>query len=457
MLGICLLSVFLLILYVGLNTRGSFRFEERPGFMTYGMLAEAFVSGQLHLKQEVDQNRLRSPDPLDPSTPYPYWFDLIIWDGKYYVPREPLPGLIRALILYVIGLPLHTGEVIITFAFGSFLLLGLVLWSIINRFLPESPDWMIWYFWVAFGVSGTQLYIVGRPVVYHESDATACFFLLAGCALLIRGLSSARHNLTIASLSGTCFGLAVGCRALLILYPVCLVLMLLAFALAQRQSLKTTVAWAIFFSGPVAAGVALLWAYNYLRFGNPLEFGYTHVIVPTYSAYVYLTLGENLFSWKHVPYHFYQYLISLPLVVSKFPYLRYPFESSWVDDVYLTREAVCSMFITMPVLVMLLPIMYLFKHPQTKNELKPVLSFFLVSPLVVFVMLSAFYGASARYYYEFVPMLFVVAFCNLAMLWNRVTTTPWSKVATVAILSFLFFGNLAMGFILGYTGAVQSY
>ena len=67
-LSVCLLCVALLILYAALDTSGSFRFKERPGFMHYGMLAEAFVSGQLHLKQPVDPERLGSRDPLDPST-----------------------------------------------------------------------------------------------------------------------------------------------------------------------------------------------------------------------------------------------------------------------------------------------------------------------------------------------------------------------------------------------------
>ena len=91
-LSVCLLCVALLILYVALDTSGSFRFKERPGFMHYGMLAEAFVSGQLHLKQKVDPERLSSRDPLDPSTPYPFMFDAIIWNGKYYFHHEPLPG-----------------------------------------------------------------------------------------------------------------------------------------------------------------------------------------------------------------------------------------------------------------------------------------------------------------------------------------------------------------------------
>ncbi len=296
--SIFLLCLILPILYIALDTNGSFRFQERPGFMHYGMLAEAFVSGQLYLKQEVDPGRLRSRDPLDPSTPYPYQFDLIIWNGKYYLPREPLPGLIRAVILHAAGLPLPTGAVVVTFAFGVFLLLGAIIWLIRRRYFPESPGWMIWYIWLSFALSGAQLYIVSRPVVYHESDAVACFFVLAGCTLLVRGLSGARQGLITACLSGICFGLGLACRALLVLYPACFLLIFITFAAIRRESVKTTIGWMLSFAGPVVFCVAALLAYNYLRFGTPLDFGYSHVIVPAYSPYVYLTLGGHLFSWN---------------------------------------------------------------------------------------------------------------------------------------------------------------
>ncbi len=452
---VCTACLILLVLYAALDTKGSFNFQERPGFMTYGMLAEAFVSGQLHLKQEVDPQRLRSPDPLDPSTPYPYQFDLIIWHGKYYLPREPLPGLIRAVILYAAGLALTTGQVVVTFAFGVFLLLGALLWFISRRYFPESPGWMFWYIWLSFGLSGTQLYIVSRPVVYHESDAAACFFVLAGCTLLVRGLIGARHVLITACLSGICFGLAVACRALLVLYPACFLLIFLTISAIRRESAKTTIGWTLSFAGPVVLCVAALLAYNYLRFGTLLDFGYSHVIVPTHSAYLYLTLGGHLFSWKHVPYHLYEYLFSLPSIVSKFPFLRYPYGALWVNDVYLTRELVCSVFITMPVLLLSLPLPLLFRHIRKNDRLKLILSFFVVSPLMVLAALCAFYGTVARYYYEFTPILFVVAFCNLAVFWDKIATSSRRKTLAKVVLSLLFVGNLLMGLLLGLTGTMQ--
>ncbi len=452
---VCSLCLILLILYVALDTRGSFRFQERPGYITYEMLAEAFVAGQLHLKQPVDPARLRSPDPLDPSTPYPAMSDLIIWKGRYYFSREPLPGLIRAIFLYKTGFAIPTGVVVVTFTFGALLLLGALLWMMRRQFFPESPGWMLWYIWISFALSGTQLYISSRPVVYNETVAEGCFFILAGCPLLVHALSAARHKLITACLSGMCFGAAVACRALLVLYPACFLVIFLILSAIRRESIKTTIEWALSFGVPVAFWVAALLAYNYLRFGDPLDFGNSHVLFPLYSQFRYINVGGHYFSWKHVPYQLYYFLLSLPLIVNRFPYLRYPFEAFWTDGIYLYRERVCSMFIAMPVLLLCLPLPFFFKHLQTKDRLFLILVFFGLSSLAILGVLSFSFGATARYYYDFTPILFVLAFCSLAVFWDRLTVSPRRKTLARAILSLLFVGNLFMGLLLGLSGAIM--
>ena len=183
-----------------------------------------------------------------------------------------------------------------------------------RHYFPESPAWMLWYIWLSFAFSGIQLYIVSRPVVYHEAVAEGCFFVLAGCTLLVNGLSGARRGFMIPCLAGICFGAAIACRALLVLYPTCFLLIFLTFSAIRRESVITTIGWALPFAGPVVLWVAGLLAYNYLRFGNGLDFGKSHVMFPGYPAYLYLSSGGNFFSWKHVPCHVYHYLFSLPWI-----------------------------------------------------------------------------------------------------------------------------------------------
>ncbi len=453
-LSVCSLCLILLVLYTGLDTSGSFRFQEREGFMDYGMLAEAFVSGQLHLKQPVDPERLISPDPLDPSTPYPYMWDAIIWNGKYYFQHEPLPGVIRAILLYTTGLALPTGAVVVTFTLGVFILQGALLWMMRRRYFPESPTWMFWYVWISFGVSGVQLYIASRPMVHNEAVAAGCFFMLAGSTLLVHALSDERHSLIVAAMAGTCFGAAVACRALLILYPACFLLIFLIFAAIRRESIKTTIHWTLSFGGPMVLCVAALLAYNYLRFGDPLDFGRLHMIVPRYQQYLYVIVGGHYFSWKHIPYQLYYYVLSLPLIVNRFPFLRYPFGAFWNNGIYLHREAVCSIFAAMPVLLLSLPFPFLFKRIDTKDRLSLILLFFGVSCLAILVVLSFSFGAVARYYYDFTPILFVLAFCNLAVFWDRIATDHRRKTLARVVLSLVFMGNAFMGLLLGLTGAI---
>jgi hypothetical protein len=453
--SVCLLCVALLTLYVALDTSGSFRFKEPPGFMHYGMLAEAFISGQLHLKQKVDPERLRSRDPLDPSTPYPFMFDAIIWNGKYYFHHEPLPGFLRAIVLSTTGLALPTGAIVVTFALGVLMLLGALLWIMRQRFFPQSPPWMVWYIWLSFALSGIQLYIVSRPVVYHEAVAEGCFFVLAGCTLLVSGLSGTRRGFMTPCLSGLCFAVAVACRALLVLYPVSFLLSFLSFSALRRESVAATIGWALSFAAPVALSIAGLFAYNYFRFGDCLDFGKCHIIFPSYADYLYLSVGGNFFSWKHVPYHLYHYLLSFPSIVSKFPFLRYPYAAFWINGTYMIKELVCSVFITMPILLLSLPSPLLIRRLKTKDKLPLIVILFGVSSVAVLAVLSSFIGAAARYYYDFTPVLFVLAFCNLAVFWDRVTTGSRSKTIARVILSLLFVGNLLMGLLLGLTGTMQ--
>ncbi|MGB6068578.1 MAG: hypothetical protein WBG50_27535 [Desulfomonilaceae bacterium] len=453
--GICLVCWALFVLYTALDTKGFSRFPERPGWINYGMLAEAFTSGQLYLKQKVDQQRLNSRHPLDPATPWPFMFDTIIWNGKYYFHHEPLPGLIRAMVLYTTGLAPPTGAVVVTVTFGVLILLGVLLFFMRRRYFAKSGRWILWYIWFSFSLSGVQLYIASRPVVYHEAMAEGCFFVLAGCILLVLGLNSARHGLIAVAGAGACFGAAIACRVFLVLYPMCFLLTFLVFSAIRRESVSITAKWTLSFACPVFLSIMGLLAYNYLRFGNPLDFGKSHIIFPEYSDYLYITVGGHFFSWRHISHQLYYYLLSLPRIVRKFPFLSYPDEKLWINGVHVFRELVCSVFITMPVLLLSLPSPIIFRHRQTGDSLSLLLAFFLISSLTVLTALSSFYGSAARYYYDFTPILFILAFCSLAVLWDRAQVNSRSKKIAKGVLLLLFISNVMMGLLLACAGTKQ--
>ena len=142
--------------------------------------------------------------------------------------------------------------------------------------------------------------------------------------------------------------------------------------------------------------------------------------------------------------------------IGKFPFLRYPFGEFWANGAHLIRELVCSVSITMPVLVV---VGYPTRFSSDRLRVQDRLSLILVSLECLrwrfSAALSAFVGAAARYYYDFTPILFVVAFCNLAIFWDRIVTSPRRKTLAKVVLSLLFIGNVMMGLLLGLTGTLQ--
>lgn len=67
----------------------------------------------------------------------------------------------------------------------------------------------------------------------------------------------------------------------------------------------------------------------------------------------------------------------------------------------------------MPVLLLSLPFPFLFKRINTKDRLSLILFFLGVSGLAILVVLSFSFEAVARYYHDFTPILFVLAFLQL--------------------------------------------
>ena len=293
------------------------------------MLAEAFLSGQLHLKQEVDRERWESGDPLNPNLKRPYLFDAIIWDGKYYLKQPPLPGVLHAIWMGLTGKACLTGLVVIALGLGNFLLIGSFLSRIRRTFFPETPMWILTYCWLSFGISGIQLYAIARPVIYHEATLLGNFFVFSGFLVLLVAWQRNSRSLWYPILSGALFGAAVACRLPLILYPIFFALCYAVFSLARNEPKVprpiTIAAWAM----PIMGFVSLLLGYNYLRFGSLLDFGDTYVIFPNYMHYIYLTKFNNFYRLAHIPLNLYHYLLALPEFDSSFPFQLFPSYGSW--------------------------------------------------------------------------------------------------------------------------------
>src|SRR6185503_15521505 len=103
----------------------------------------------------------------------------------------------------------------------------------------------------ALGLSSTTPFLLRRASVYEVSLASAWCLTSTAIYFLVRGRFA---------VAGLCLGLAVGARPPFVLAAV------LPLLLVRRRHLAR-------FAAPLAACLALLGLYNYLRFDSWTEFG----------------------------------------------------------------------------------------------------------------------------------------------------------------------------------------
>ena len=242
-------------------------------YNTYTRQAMAWRDGLLHLPFDV-----------------PY-LELAVYQGEYYVSFPPLPSVILLPLTFIFGWDTPDNLLVKLYALGACLLMyealkhaGYRKWEagvfsflfcFASSLLPLTLDGAVWYH--------------AQVLAFFLSTAAVCFLSL--------------NRPTLALLS---YALAVGCRPFNALYALPLFAAYFAASRRAGKDFKTTVRALI---PGVCLGLCVafgLGLYNYVRFGNPLEFG--HNYLPEFS-----TQGGVQFSLDHVANNLKTFLWGLPL------------------------------------------------------------------------------------------------------------------------------------------------
>jgi hypothetical protein len=168
----------------------------------------------------------------------------------------------------------------------------------------------------------------------------------------------------------------------------------------------------------IAGPVLLLALYNYARFGNPLETGYSHVVMK--DPVLADALSHGLFSIVHIPKNLFMLLVQGPLPfpnetagILQFPYLR---PSEWGMGIFYTSPA----------------LLYIFRAKLPK----PLVWACWLGVVCVMVPIITYYGVGwvqfgYRYALDFTPFLVLLA--ALGMPANMSTKARLLIVLSVAV------------------------
>jgi len=269
------LFIIFLVLY-GLTAGVSLgRHSLAPHFV---YLAESLLHGRLDL--------LHVPDP-------PY--DLTFFDGRWYVSFPPFPALLMLPLVAVRGLAIS--DIAFTVVLGA--LNTSLFYVVLTRFGPWDVGFRAWLT-VLLGLGTPMWYCAALGSVWYTAHVAAI------TCLCLYMLEVAGRNRPF--LAGLWLGLGFLARApVLLAFPLALVLGLRgARRLRQRIRFLFLLALGI---APVLVGQA---AYNWARFGNPLEFGYRWMNSPPSLMERQATWGQ--FSFHFLPENLYTLLIRPPLI-----------------------------------------------------------------------------------------------------------------------------------------------
>jgi hypothetical protein len=303
---------------------------------------------------------------LDADVPH---LELAIYQGRYYVSFPPVPSVPLFLLSFIFGEGIPDGALMKLYALAA---LTIAFQMLRRRGFPAFIA-AFWAFMLVFASS--MLPLVYSGAVWYQAQVLAFLLTLAAVDSMDRNRPTPGLLL---------YALAVGCRPFNALYGPLLILIHCSRRKAEGESLSKTLHTLL---PGVLAGLsvaAMYAAYNFIRFGSPLEFGYNYL--PEYSFQ-----GGTQFSLAYVWKNIRTFIFALP------------FEQN--AGTLQFRQFGFSLFLANPILLLLLVwgVRDIFKGRMKLNRVLILL--FALSHLGLLLMHRTFgtYQYGARYGVDLIP------------------------------------------------------
>ena len=238
-----------------------------PSKAYWNELAESFLAGRLDL--------------IAPQG----FHDLTLYDGRWYVPNPPMPGILLMPWVALLG-SAEAVNMCVYDAVTAGINAGLFFLMLILAFVHKGgplrrsaiPDDAYPGNSLAVSVWVTVLFVFGTDHLWLGTTGQMWFisqmlvitFTLLACIFVICGFSPV--------LAGTALGMGVLCRPNI--FPVYLCMLGLQLGRERefpRFDLKRTVVWCLKSGIPVVIAVGLLLLYNKMRFDDWMDFGYVTI------------------------------------------------------------------------------------------------------------------------------------------------------------------------------------
>jgi hypothetical protein len=283
----------------------------------YQQLGDAFAHGQVSLLEEPAPALLSLEDPYTfanrEGIAHPW--DVVFYQGKFYLYWGPAPALVVLLTGLISRVEFGDHKLVFIFVSGVFILSALLILRIRSRFFP-SLRWVYVIPGILLaGFANPMLWLLNRPAVYEAAIASGQFFLISGIYFVFLALEKNRLEFWKLMLSGACLGLAVASRASLAYAALFLAMMIAGYVFRLGKLLPEKIRRLGSFALPLAMIAAALGWYNWVRFGDWLEFGFKYQLTGM-NTHILTFSPANLLINLH------NYFLNPYRLLSTFPYVK---------------------------------------------------------------------------------------------------------------------------------------
>jgi Tfp pilus assembly protein PilF len=426
-----------------------------PANAYYNLQVDGFRSGQLNLKTEIPPGLAKLADPYDPAANVSYRFDDGLHDTSYYKGKLYLYfGVTPALVLFwpyvaLTGHYLFHKQAVAVFCSIGFLASVALLGALRRRYFPEVDGLVVVAGALALGLATCVPIMLQRPDVYEVPISCAYALAMLALAGIWRALHDPARRCRWLAAASLAYGLAVGARPTVLFGAVILLAPVVQAWLASPE--PTEGRWLVAARLLAAAVVPIsligfgLLLYNYLRFGNPFEFGQHYQLSGNKESEM-----QHLFGLNYLWFNFRIYFLQPIHWGGSFPFVK-GVKLPPAPAGQLGVEVPFGLLLNTPLVWMgaAVPLAWQKRTPDDRSALglfTAVLAlFFIISALT----LCFFVGACVRYQVDFVPELVLLAMCGILGLERALATKPrWRNLARCAWIATLFFSvtvNLLVG------------
>lgn len=390
-------------------------------------LVDAFSDGKLEIDFHVDPNLEALENPYDwgARDGIYYAWDHLFFDGKYYSYYGIAPVVLFFLPYHKItGHYFSVNLAVLLFCMIGIVFLTLTFYEFIKRFFPKIPLGCSVAGYIVMLMTCGVWYNVYWALFYMTAISSGFMFLTAGAYFLVSSgiFGNGKLSLVRTALSSLFIGLAVLSRPTLAVYAICAYVI---YALNLKRSMNTDdgktdksrrIKYALSGGLPLALlGIAQM-AYNFARFGNPLDFGIK------YS----LTINDFINSEFHLIFMMlgaFTYLFAPPIFRSTYPFVSTEFNLFDVNGYYYRCPETVSgiLFMALPVIGYAFSAKVLKRLPDKKSRINAILAVGLPCLVMPIVIICSVWesGYAIRYIADFAWQMVIGALAVLFWLYTR--------------------------------------